>query len=341
VQRWAEPADQWRTKVQGWVDAGIVSPDQGVEILALESSDTVATRLEPARPRVSPIAEALVYLGVVVVGLAAALFLNHYWRSIALAGHLSVALAVTVAGLAGGFVVAQIGDAGSRRLRSFLQLLGTSGAAAATAIVVGPRAEHHHGLALLCVGAVVLAVSASLWRNRDRSLPFLTTILGVVLTLSGVGSVAQLHATSTEIALLVWFFFAAVELMSLQMLRPAPTALVVSELGCFVGAFALSFPNHLGGVLLGLLSALCAVGVGFALERAPVIVLGALAFFMFDFRVFAVYLHSANAALGAFVLGLVLVLVALIHAVRSTTSERREAIEPMEARVDAEWYGPR
>ena len=93
-------------------------------------------------------------------------------------------------------------------------------------------------------------------------------------------------------------------------------------------------------MLLGLLSALCAVGVGFALERAPVIVLGALAFFMFDFRVFAIYLHSANAALGAFVLGLVLVLVALIHAVRSTTSERREAIEPMEARVDAEWYGP-
>jgi len=339
VQRWSEPADQWRTKVQRWVDAGIVSPAQGVEIVALESSEPTATsRADANERRLSPMVELSTYFGIVVVGLSAALFLGHYWSGIALAGHVSVALTVTVAGLAGGFVVSQSGDTGARRLGGFLRLLGTAGAAATTAIALGSKSDHQHGITLLFVGAVVLGLSAALWRNRDRSLQFLSTLLGVALTLSGLGIVAHSHATSSEISLLVWFFYAAIGLMSLQMLRPAPTALMVAEIGCFVGAFALSFPNHLGGVLLGLLSALSAVGVGFALERAPVIVIGAVGFFMFDFRIFAIYLRSSNAALGAFVLGLVLVLVALIHALRSTSLERREVIDPMETHVDTEWY---
>jgi hypothetical protein len=344
VQRWTEPADQWRAKVQRWVDAGIVTSAQGVEIVAMESNEsatkTSASPADAIRSTLSPVIELLSYVGVVVVSLSTVLFLGHYWGEIGIAGHLSAALTVTVAGLAGGLVVAQIGGAGARRLSGFLRLLGTGGAAMTTAFGVGPSAESHRGLTMLCVGIVVLGLSASLWRNRDRSLQFLTTLFGVVLTISGVDTIAHLHATSTEVALFVWFFASAVGLMSLQMLRPAPTAVVVAELGTFVGAFALSFPNHLGGVLLGVFSTLCAVGIGFALERPPIIVIGAMGFFMFDFRLFTIYLRSANAALGAFVLGLVLVLVALVQAWRSTTAERSQAAARTELHADAEWYEP-
>ncbi len=342
TRRWSEPADQWRTKVQHWVDAGIVSSAQGDEILALESAGTQAranqSGVDAGRATLSPAAESLSYLGVVIVGLAAVLFLGHYWDTIGLAGHLIGALSVTVAGLASGLVVAQIGDAGARRLSGFLRLVGTAGAAGATAVAVGPSAKAHHGLLLLCVGLVVAALSAVLWRNRDRSLQFLSMLLGVTMTLAGVGTVAHLHATSTEVALLEWFFAVAIGLMSLQMIRPAPTALVVGELGSFLGAFALSFPNHLGGVLLGLLSAVCAVVIGFALERPSIIVLGAVGFFMFDFRTFAIYLRSMDAALGAFVLGLLLVLVALVRAWYAST--RGDADSPMEMPAEAEWYEP-
>ncbi len=344
TRRWGEPADQWRTKVQHWVDAGIVSSAQGEEILALESTQIEAgsqqQRFAAGRPTLSPLAESLSYLGVVVVGLSTVLFIGHYWDAIGLAGHVIGALSITVAGLAGGLVVAQVGDAGARRLSGFLRLIGTAGAAVVTAVAVGPSAKAHHGLALLCVGLVVAALSAVLWRNRDRSLQFLSMLLGVTMTLAGVGVVAHLHATSTEVALLEWFFAVAIGLMSLQMIRPAPTALVVGELGSFLGAFALSFPNHLGGVLLGLLSAVSAVAIGFALERPPIIVLGALGFFMFDFRTFAIYLRSMDAALGAFVLGLLLVLVALVRAWYSTT-EHGGADAAMERPAEADWYEPR
>ena len=341
VQRWSQPTAQWRAKVQHWVDAGIVSPPPDVEIVAAESG--VPTKLWRAamnQPSLSPIVEGVSYLGIVVVGLSAALFLGHYWSDITVAGHVGVALTITVAALGGGFVVSQIGDAGARRLSGLLRLLATASAAAAVSIAVGPAGEDHRGLSLLYVGVVVLGLSASLWRNRDRSLQFLTTLLGVALTLGGVGVVAHLHPTSSEVALFVWFFSAAVGLMSLQMLRPAVTALTVAVLGSFVGAFALSFPNHLGGVLLGLLSALCAVGIGFALERPSTIVIGAMGFFMFDFRIFTIYLRSTSAALGAFILGLVLVLVALLHALRSSIAERRDATAAMEVQFDSEWYEP-
>ena len=342
ARRWVEPADQWRDKVQRWVDAGIVSSQQGDEIFALESSASLPSQdspIDPSRPTLSPFVEVLAYAGLVVVALGTVLFLGHYWSGLGLAGHVSVAAMVTVAGLAGGFVVAQIGEAGARRLGGFLRLVGTAGAAMTTAVAVGPTGVHHHGLTLLCVGVVVLVLSASLWRNLDRPLQFLSTVLGLAITLGAVGVVAHLHATSTEVALLVWFSALAIGVMSLQMLRPAPTALVVAELVSFVGAFALSFPDHLSGVLLGLLSTACAVGVGFALRRPPIIVIGALGFFMFDFRIFAIYLRSTDAALGAFVLGLVLVLVALWRAQHATTSASRNVSAPVEARA-AEWYEP-
>lgn len=338
------PADQRRAEVQRWVDAGIVSSAQGDEILALASSESCEARDvrrgDGSRSGLSPFVELASYVLIVAVGLSSVLFLDHYWSGLSRAGHVSVALMVTAAGILGGYVVAQIGDAGARRLSGFLRLVGTAGAAMVTGVAVGPVAEHHRGLALLCVGGVILALSAALWRNLDRPLQFLSTLLGLALALGGVGTVARLHATSTEVALLVWLFAAAVVLMSLQILRPARTALVVGVLGGFVGAFALSFPNHLGGVLLGLLSTLSAVAVGWALERPPLVVIGTIGFFMFDFRIFTVYLRSTNAALGAFVLGLVLVFLGLWCAWRSATTERAVSTPRLEIHADAQWYEP-
>ncbi len=340
---WTGPVDEWRTRVQRWVDAGIVSSQQGEEILAWESSDVDATshRRRVAASPITPVVEAVSYAGVVVVSLGAVLFLGHYWSGLGITGHLIVAVMVTVAGLLGGHVVEQFGGAGARRLCGLLRLLGTAGAVMTTSVAVGPTTESHRGLSLLCVGAVVLAVSAVLWRNLDRSLQFLSTVLGAALTLGALGIVAHLHATSTEIALFVWFLAVAVGLMSLQMLRPAPTALVVAELCSFVGALALSFPNHLAGVLLGLVSTVSAVGVGFALERPPIIVLATLGFFMFDFRAFSIYLRSTNAALGAFFLGLVLVTIAVWGAGHSTQRDRSNVKQKIRIQIEAKRQEPR
>jgi hypothetical protein len=61
---------------------------------------------------------------------------------------------------------------------------------------------------------------------------------------------------------------------------------------------------------------------------------------MFDFRVFAIYVRTTNAALAVFILGLVLVFVALWRARRATTVVGRDVNTTMEVHADAEWYEP-
>ena len=104
----------------------------------------------------------------------------------------------------------------------------------------------------------------------------------------------------------------------------------------FVGALALSFPHHLGGVTLGLVTAVVATALGAVLERPLVVVLGALGFFMFDIRGFSIFLRSSDAAIGAGVLGLLVVCVGLWHAGRTVTLERRAARIDAHAHVEPE-----
>jgi hypothetical protein len=343
--RWSEPADEWRRKVQQWVDAGIVTSNQAQEILKIEDRDIPRSGVDINRAGVarglSPLAELASYLGVLLVAACTTMFVGHFWSQLGTAGHLSIGLVIGVVGLCAGVVVRQIGDVGALRLGSFLWLLGTGGLAIATAAVIDRIGHHDAGLSLLTVGLAVLLVSVALWRNQDRPLQFLSAMIGLTLTVCGVGVLGHLHATSSEIALVVWFSAMAIGLMSLQMLRPALTGLVVAEFGSLIGAFALSFPNHLAGAALGLVSSIAAVVVGLALERPPIIVVGAVGFFMFDIRVFTLYLRSEGMALAAFVIGLSVVIVALWRAVHGNGIAVRSDATPSDgAASDGEWHEP-
>ena len=100
ARRWAEPAEQWRSKVQGWVDAGIVSSEQGEEILALESLEGASrTTHDSSRPALSRVVEGASYLGIVVVGFGSVLFLGNSWTRLGVAGHTCAALLFSLAGL--------------------------------------------------------------------------------------------------------------------------------------------------------------------------------------------------------------------------------------------------
>lgn len=343
--RWSETADEWRHKVQQWVDAGIVTPNQAQEILKIEDRDNSRSSpvVVPANlvRGMSPLAELASFLGVLFVAACATLFVGHFWSQMGTAGHVSVGLVIGFVGLLDGVVVRQMGDDGALRLGSFLWLFGTGGVAIATAAIIDRVGHHDRGLSLFVVGFAVLLLSVVLWRNQEQPLQFLSAIVGLTLTASGVGVVGHLHATSSETALLVWFAAAAIGLMSLQMLRPALTGLAVAEFGTLVGAFALSFPNHLAGVTLGLVSSIAAVVVGLAIERPPIIVVGALGFFMFDIRVFTLYLRSEGMALAAFVIGLVVVVVSLWRAVRGKgIALHQDAPSTDVVPSDAEWHEP-
>lgn len=338
LQRWTEPADQWRSNVQHWVDAGIVTSSQGDQILAAQDPASVASHEHEGLSHGS---ELVWYLAVVLIGAGCVLFLGHSWRSIGLVGHLSVGTMIVVVGLGTGVVIAPLGGAGARRLSGFFWLIGTVGGAATVAAAAEEWGRHRHGLTMLLVGLFVLVVSVALWRNRERPLQFLSAVVGLVLTLCGMGTVGRLAVTSTEVSLIVWLIAVAVGLLSLQMLRPASTALIVAEFGSFGGAFALSFADRLGGLTLGLVTTLLAVAIGLVIERPLIIVVGAIGFFGFDVRVFSAYLRSESVAIGALVLGLVMACIALWYSRTFAPAPSGEgAGRRAQSERETEWLGP-
>jgi uncharacterized membrane protein len=168
--RWSESADEWRRKVQQWVDAGIVTPNQAQEILKIEDRDnlrssSVVVPGDSVRG-MSPMAELASFLGVLLVAACATLFVGHFWSQLGTAGHLSVGLVIGVVGLSAGVVVRQVGDDGALRLGNFLWLFGTGGVAIATVAIIDHVGHHDRGLSLLVVGFAVFVLSVVLWRNQ-------------------------------------------------------------------------------------------------------------------------------------------------------------------------------
>jgi hypothetical protein len=337
LERWSTPADQWRANIQRWVDAGIVSQAQGDEILSMEHREPPVA-LSPtdgfSRPQ-----ELLSYCLLLVLLVSTVLFLSPYWAAIGRGGHMSVAALVVGNALIIGSTVIALGGGSARRIGGLLWLIATVGIATFVSDVMsnGPR---DLGLRLLVVGLTVLLTSVLLWRNQNRPLQFLSSVTGFVLTVCGITTMGRVHTTPTELALIVCLCAIALGVASLRKLRPALTALVVAEIGCGVGALALSFAHPLGGVALGIVTMVIAVALGVVLVRPPLVVLGALGFFMFDIRSFSIYLRSSNSAIGAGVLGLIVVCVGLWHAVHTEVRERRESRTRVHATLDHELLEP-
>jgi hypothetical protein len=332
--RWSGSADQWRAHVQRWVDAGIVSQAQGDEILSLEHGEPVS---QSPSGNISRSQELLSYCLLLVLSVSVSLFLSPYWASIGRGGHLSVAVLVAGDALFVGSTFVAPGNEAARRLGGLFWLLATVGIATSVSDVMRTG---DLGLRLLVVGVTVLLTSGLLWRNQNRPLQFLSGVTGFILTVCGVTAMGRVHVTPTLLALFVCLCAIALGAASLQILRPARTALVVAEIGCSVGALALSFPHPLGGVVLGVVTTIIAVALGVVLVRPLLVVLGALGFFMFDIRAFSIYLRSSNSALGAGVLGLIVVCAGLWHTVGNEARERRDVSTCVPVTLDHDLLEP-
>jgi hypothetical protein len=332
------PTDQWRTHVQRWVDSEFVRRVRGDEILTLQPSDP--RDAHPQADAITRSQESLSYCLFLLLLVSADLFLSPYWAAIGRAGHVTVALLVGSDALIVGASLITLWGAPARRLGGLLWLIATVAFATLTADVLWTGPREHPGLHLMVVGLTVLITSVLLWRNQNRPLQFLSAVTGFILTVCGIATAGRVHVSASGLALIVVLCALALAVAGLRTLRPAPTALVVAEIGCSVGSLALSFPHPLVGVVLGLVTTVVAVALGVVLVRPLLVVLGALGFFMFDIRAFSIYLRSSNSAIGAGVLGLIIVCAGLWHAVHTEVRERRELSTHEHATLDQKLLEP-
>ena len=122
-----------------WVEHGLVTTDQVDAIRAFEQH-------ERTEPRLSIVAELAVYLGSVLALMSGAMMVGPNWEALRTAGQVAIGLAVAALGFLAGGRLIRLDDPGTRRLASFMWLIGTGGVALTLGAVVDAAAFDEPGL---------------------------------------------------------------------------------------------------------------------------------------------------------------------------------------------------
>lgn len=321
--------DNLRDQVQRWVSAGVVTAQEGEGILRFEHAaagghPAVGAQGTVALRRLSPVAELVSYLGIVLVLVSGGLSVSRLWQSLGPAGRIAVGVVVAGLGFIGGRAISRLGDESTTRLGWFLWLCGTGGVAMATAVLTDRVSGHSSGWTMLMAGVVVLAVSVCLWRNLERPLQFLSSVVGFGFTVAGVCVLANWHPNTATVGALFWIPAAGLGLLAREVIRPSLVATIVAQAGLFAGAMSMTTSSRALGVTLGLVGAAAGVALGLSTRRTLVTTAGVLSFFVFVIRLLSFYLKGPGTTLVAFLLGVGLVGVVIWRATRAGKGARDE-----------------
>lgn len=292
-----------------WVEEGLVTTEQVEAIRAFEHHETAAA------PRLSIVAELAVYLGSVLALMSGAMMVGPNWQALRTAGQMAIGLAVAALGFVAGARLIRLDDPGTRRLASFMWLIGTGGVAVTLGAVVDTADFESPGWNVIVIGAPIWAIGATLWRNLDRPLQVLTTAVGAGLTLGGIGNLVGIAPWMGGI--LVWTLAVAVGALAVaQVLRPEMYVIAVAAVGAMIGAVMLADVSELTASIAATITAAGIVAIGLARHFVPILVIGVIAFLQALQGLLMTTLNGALASALVAVAGLVVVIVVITRSTR-------------------------
>ena len=315
VERHDDERDDWLgSHAHEWVVAGLITAEQAASLSAYEQAHAGAPR-----STLGPVAEAAAYVGAVLALIGGAVGLGPEWGTMNTAVRLAVAAAVALVGFVAGAWLVRLGEPPTRRLGSFLWVLGTGGvalAAGTTVDAIDPVRDAWMGMAL---GLPVAALGIGLWHNTDRPLQLLTAAAGLGI---GLGGVATLLGTPVWLnGLLVWTAAAAWWVLTMiTEIRPLAVARCIGSAAAIAGAFMfVDLSVHVGPVL-ALVTAAVVVLLGLRLHTTAVLVVGVLGAVMATQTLLQNTLRGPVAATGVAVVGLFTVVAIVVRAQRKPTA---------------------
>ena len=303
---------------EAWVEEGLVTSAQIEAIRAFEHEHEPETIGAATPTRFSLAAELAVYLGSVVALMSGAMIVGPSWESLTTAARAGIGLAVAVLGFLAGARLMGLDDAPrTRRLASFMWLIGTGGVALAAGTLADSADFGEPGWNLVSIGLPVLAIGAGLWRNLDRPLQMLTTAIGAGLVLGGIGNLLSTPAWLGGIV--VWSIAVTIGVLAItQRLRPELYVLGAAAIAAMIGALMLIDLSELVGTSVATVTAAGIVAVGLARHRTPILVIGVLAFLQALQGLLMTTLNGAVAALVVAVAALAVVVVVITRSTRGS-----------------------
>ncbi len=325
--------EQWITEhARHWVDLGIISGEQAEEILRREHApaiDAGATTEPEGRRGLPLLAEALSYLGILLVTSSGAFVVVHFWHRLGTAGRIGVGLVVTAVGFGAAAIVNRNADAGSVRVAAFLRLCATGGVAIVAGVTADALGSKDAATTALVVGLAAFAANLLLWRNRDRPLAFLGALAGLVVSAVALVAVVGVEPTPSEsgagvmvasLALAACGFFGVI--------HPSRLAAVLGEAGALTGALVIAGDHPGAGAPIGLLLAIGGLVLGLVTAQRAVVGVALVGFLVFLFEALSLFVHGAASAFAVLVVGIVLVVVALQTSSRGRRPPRDRTGKP-------------
>jgi hypothetical protein len=306
--------DDLATRLHGWVGRGLITRAQADRILAVERGEQQA----PARRPASILAEALGYVGGVLILVATAVLVGRFWADLGVTGRLVVTFGAVALLIGVGAVVPTAGPGG--RLRAVLWLLAVAVLGFGTGLLaddVWKLASETVVLVAACETAVVAAVLW--WWHR--------TVLqqaAVVGTLVVVAAAAVAHLPNDDgdlIGLAMWGVGAVWLLLGWG--GVVGPRLAADVLGGGVLAVGTVFAvGPVWGSVLAIASGVALVAAGVALRDVALLVVGSLALLVDVPVVTDRWFPDALAApMALLVVGVLLVVGALVAARRGTLAD--------------------
>ncbi len=302
-----------------WVDAGLLSPDQAAAIAVFERG-----RGSMPERRLPVAVEVAAFVGSVLALMGGAAAVGPNWDRIPVGGRVLLGIAVTVVGLLVGRRLLSLGEPGGDRLGAFLHVVAIGGAAMITATVMAEIDPERPAWTTIAVGATVCSMGLSLWRNGDRPLQFLATVVGLAAMVVGTAELTGAPAWLVGPAVMTMGASVAAAAAS-GLMRPRTSALVAGGFLAYTGAFVLGDVNeHLGPAVA---LAVAALAIAFALVDGllPLLVAGVLGALVATQALLLTTLTGPIASAIVALSGIVIIVVAANRATRSARGRVRSS----------------
>jgi len=325
--------DSLTDRLDAWVDAGLLSPEQAERISAFEAADSSHTGWSPAvegatQDRVqttsqavtsgvgarTSIAEAIGYVGAALALGALGLLLGQLWPDLLVGGRLALVGLLTVAVFGAGLALRGSTQPAMQRLTSVLLTATVAGVGWFAAVVADDVLELRSAAIGVTVGVAMLVVAAVLYLWRG----------GALLQLAALGSLLLTAGTSLSLSPLVpepiWYgmAFAAIGVAWFLLaaggwLVPRALAEITGALAAFGGVQTAASNAWTVAVLaVGIVAAGVLVWLAVRGDQLRHLVVGALALFVLAPQlVFELFGDQIGAPATLLLVGLLLVLLAV------------------------------
>jgi hypothetical protein len=315
----AHPADEasLAQRLDIWVAEDVISRADADAIAAFESRRGPVPRVRG----VTPVTEALAYLGAALAVAAGGTIAGGEWEGLSTAGRIAVPGTLWLVLFGVGWSIRRATSPPRVRLARILWFLSAAALTwtVGSVVVDGFRAERWP----LWSGVAVVLYAGALYIARPATLQQLALVGGVILLT--VGLTEDLQA-ATGVAF--WTVGVAWILLGWRRLLVQPgTASTVGSLLVLVGALLISTQHEEVGAWFSVLTAVGLIGVSVGIQHTSMLVLGAIGLFFSTFGTIQQYVEGTTGiAIGLLAAGVVVLGLALI--VSRLTSPSRWRIDP-------------